>query len=123
MNVVVPPSLSGTPPVGQVGSTYSFTPTNAGGAITNCTATGLPAGLSIDPTTCAITGTPTTPGTYAVTITATNAGGSSTLPTSIVISAQSQVTPAPTLGEYGLMLLASLLAVFGGRAMRSRRGA
>ncbi len=37
-------------------------------------ATGLPPGLDIDPVTGDITGTPTTPGKYSVTVTAT--GGS-----------------------------------------------
>ena len=38
-------------------------------------ATGLPDGLSIDPTTGTITGTPTTAGTYSVTVTATDDAG------------------------------------------------
>jgi hypothetical protein len=53
--------------------TYSITATNLP---TSYNATGLPAGLSINTTTGAITGTPTTAGTYNVTITATNSVGS-----------------------------------------------
>jgi beta-glucosidase len=45
-----------------------------GDAITSCAATGLPAGLTIS-STGAITGTPTTAGSYSVTVTATDAGG------------------------------------------------
>lgn len=40
-------------------------------------ASGLPAGLVINPVTGVISGTPTTPGTYAVTLSATNAAGTS----------------------------------------------
>ena len=53
--------------------TYAITATNLP---TSYNATGLPAGLSINTTTGAITGTPTTAGTYNVTITATNSVGS-----------------------------------------------
>lgn len=37
----------------------AMTPTNTGGEITNCTASSLPAGLSLNTTTCQISGTPT----------------------------------------------------------------
>jgi N-acetylneuraminic acid mutarotase len=53
---------------------------NSGGAITQCTVSPpLPAGLSLDPKTCTISGTPTEV-THATvfTITATNSGGSTT---------------------------------------------
>jgi hypothetical protein len=60
-------SISGTPPTtGQVGTAYSFTPTAAGGTGTKTfsLASGtLPAGLSINSSTGAVTGTPTTVGT------------------------------------------------------------
>jgi hypothetical protein len=46
-----------------------------GDALAAWSATGLPAGLSIDTTTGAITGTPTTAGTSSVTVTATDNGG------------------------------------------------
>lgn len=63
---------------------------NTGGAITSCTASpALPAGLSINSTTCAITGTPTAimaSALYAVT--ATNATGSST--TSVTLKVNDQ---------------------------------
>jgi hypothetical protein len=46
-----------------------------GDSITTWAASGLPAGLSINASTGAITGTPTTAGNYAVTVTATDSGG------------------------------------------------
>jgi uncharacterized repeat protein (TIGR01451 family) len=46
-----------------------------GDQIASYSATGLPAGLSVDTSTGAITGTPTTAGTYDVTISATDNGG------------------------------------------------
>ena len=47
----------------------------ASSAPTSYAAAGLPAGLSLNPATGVITGTPTVVGTYAVTLSATNAGG------------------------------------------------
>ncbi|MCF6207109.1 MAG: Ig-like domain-containing protein, partial [Sulfurovum sp.] len=49
------------------------------------TANGLPPGLSIDSTTGIIAGTPTTPGTYSVTITATDKDGSDNTTFNIII--------------------------------------
>jgi serine protease len=60
---------------------------SAGLALTY-SATGLPPGLAIAPTTGLISGTPTTPGSYAATVTATDtAGGSSSAPFSISVGA------------------------------------
>ena len=50
----------------------------ATGIPTSYTATGLAPGLIVNPLTGAITGTPAAPGNYVVTITATNANGTST---------------------------------------------
>jgi hypothetical protein len=57
-----------------VGTAFSFTVT-ASENPTSFGATGLPAGLTINTSTGAISGTPTTAGTSNVTISATNAGG------------------------------------------------
>jgi hypothetical protein len=58
-----------------VAFSYTIVATNSP---TSYNATGLPAGLSINTTTGVISGTPTTAGTYSVTISATNAAGSDT---------------------------------------------
>jgi hypothetical protein len=66
----------------------TITPTVIG-SVTSCSsAPTLPMGLSINSTTCAITGTPTTlQGSTAYTITASNAGGSTTANFSIIVQA------------------------------------
>jgi len=66
---------------GTVGTATSLqiSATDSGGAALTYSATGLPAGLSINSTSGLISGTPTTAGTYSVTVTAkdsTNASGS-----------------------------------------------
>lgn len=115
---VAPPTLGGTPPTGTVGVAYSFTPTATGSP--SFAATGLPPGLAINPATGAITGMPTVGGTYNVSITATNAGGTATLNATIVITAAADGSAAavPTLSAWSLALLA--LAVAGVAALRRR---
>ena len=62
-------------------------------------ATGLPTGLSIDPTTGVISGTPTQVGSYSVTISATNGAGTTTAPLTIT------VTPPPPIISSNLTLM------------------
>jgi hypothetical protein len=100
--VVAPSALSysGTPYSFTKDSSVSITPTYSNGTPTSCTVkigatvTTLPGGLSINQTTCAISGTP-----YAVqpattyTITATNSAGSTDASVSIAVAFS---TTAPT---------------------------
>ncbi len=56
---------------------YAY-PISATGSPTSFTASGLPPGLTVDPTSGLITGTPTATGTYAATLTAANPAASGT---------------------------------------------
>ena len=77
VTITIAPS---TLPAGTVGTAYAQTLTASGGAApytwsiisTATSATGLPPGLAINPTSGAIVGTPTTAGTYAFTVQATD---------------------------------------------------
>jgi hypothetical protein len=74
VTVTNPGAQTGT--VGTAISTLDIAASsNKGDQIASYGANGLPPGLSVDATTGAITGTPTTAGTYSVTITATDNGG------------------------------------------------
>ena len=77
-------------------------PTSSGGAVVRYSATSLPAGLSLDPSTGIISGTPTTIGSGSYTITATNSGGSTskTLSLSVIAPLPSQTSVAFTTIPY-----------------------
>ncbi|RYE23932.1 MAG: T9SS type B sorting domain-containing protein [Sphingobacteriales bacterium] len=67
-----------TLPDGTVGSAYAqqiLPAATSGNAPITYSATGLPPGLSFNPATRAITGTPTAAGSYTITLTATDNGG------------------------------------------------
>ena len=70
---------------GTVGTPFVTYVIAATGLPTGYTTTGLPPGLTVNPLTGVINGTPTTAGTYVVTVTATNATGSSSATVTMVI--------------------------------------
>lgn len=78
---------SPTPSNGQTGSVYSFTPGRTGSTpmTWGVTVGSLPPGLTINSSTGAISGTPTTAGSYSFTLQATNSAGSDTQDFSITI--------------------------------------
>ena len=75
-----------TPPFATVttGNAYSYQIT-ATNSPTSYGASGLPAGLSVNTATGLISGTPTVPGTYNVTISASNAGGTGSASMTIIV--------------------------------------
>ena len=92
---------------GVSGSPFTFTVT-ATLAPNTFSAAGLPAGLSINPTSGVISGTPTGVGTYNVTLTVTGQGGSTVSGLTITIgSAGVAFTPAATSPANRLLNLSS----------------
>jgi large repetitive protein len=83
---------------GTAGSAYSMAPTSTGGTSPKTFAVSsgtLPAGLSIDPATGEVSGTPTTAGTSTITITVTGANGVTASLTLAISIAAAYVAPAP----------------------------
>merc|ERR1712137_238630 len=79
-----------------MGAIAPNTPTLGGGPSISCSAAPpLPSGLSIDPNTCVISGTPTAAAAQATyTITAKNNAGSNTTTVTITVNAAQAPTPA-----------------------------
>lgn len=120
--VMTPPS--GALPSARAGTAFSRTiSTTAGTAPFTyaVTAGSLPAGVSLNPASGVISGTPTGAGTSNFTVTVTgNDGGTASESYSIVIAAAAtNVAPVPTLSEWGVIALSALLALFG--IARTRR--
>jgi hypothetical protein len=91
-----PALTSGATATATVGQAFSYTATFSGSP-TSLSATGLPAGLSFNATTGSLSGTPTSSGSYSVTLSAVNAAGTGTGTLSLTVSAASTspVQPAP----------------------------
>lgn len=86
-------------------------------------ATGLPPGLSIDPTTGLISGSPTSTGTYLTSITATNPIGSTTTPLTLLIQGFSPfvlTSSAMATGTVGTPFTYSFTAVSSPGSSRSQ---
>lgn len=91
---VIAPTTSLT---GTVGSSLSrsFALVSGSPATTWSAAPSVPAGLSLNPTTGALSGVPSTPGTYTFVVTGTNSAGSTQSSVTLVVAA------APTSGGSG----------------------
>jgi uncharacterized repeat protein (TIGR03803 family) len=92
MVVAGAPAITSTP-AAQAGQGVAFSYQAAASNIpTGYSATGLPAGFSINPTTGLIIGTPASTGNYNVTISASNADGSGTEQLTISVVTQPSIT-------------------------------
>ncbi|WP_370249479.1 putative Ig domain-containing protein [Nocardioides sp.] len=94
--VPVAPSITGAATaLGRVGTPFTYTPTVAGApAPTITTTSALPPGVTLDPGTGALTGTPTAAGTFPVTLSASNASGTATLDVTLTVE---EIPVPPTL--------------------------
>src|SRR5438552_14372771 len=96
---------------GTVGVAFSYQITATNNP-TSYNATGLPAGLTVNTSTGLISGTPTTAGTYSVTISATNAGGTGSATLTLTINpAKPVITSSLTAtGQVGVAFSYSITA-------------
>jgi YVTN family beta-propeller protein len=112
------PTISGTPAAGTISVAYSFTPAVTGPAVAVSVQTGtLPPGLSL--AAGVISGTPTTPGSFPVTLRATNGNGFADL--AVTITVAPTITGAATVsGPVGSPLSwTPVIAGSGGQAVTS----
>jgi hypothetical protein len=93
---VAPRITSGAPTPATAGTPYRFTVTASGTPSPTFTSTPLPAGLTLDTRTGVISGTPVTPGSFTVTVTASNGTAPNAAVTyAVTVRASRAVAPAP----------------------------
>ena len=80
--------------VGFTGISFGTTYLEASGSPTSYAVTGLPPGLSLNSTNGTITGSPMTAGTYAVTVSATNAAGTGSAVWTVLVYNSTALQPA-----------------------------
>ncbi len=102
--IAAAPAVTFAPAAGEVGVAYSQQPTVTGGTAPftwSITAGSLPAGITLNPATGLVSGTPSVSGTFSVTIGATDAfSATATKTAGIVIAAQPTFTFAtPAAGQ------------------------
>jgi fibronectin type 3 domain-containing protein len=92
-----PVIMSATSASGTVGAAFSYQIV-ASGSPTSYNATGLPAGLSVNTSTGAITGTPTSAGTSTISLSAVNGNGTGTATLTLTVSSLAAPTGLSATG-------------------------
>ena len=89
-------------PEARVGAPYNLALALVGGFVPftwSITGGALPAGITLNPTTGALSGTPTVPGTFTFTVSVTGGGQTATQSLTITVTAAVTITTAPTLPD------------------------
>ncbi len=125
ISVVPPPAItSSLSDSGTMNSAYSYQIAASNNPM-GYGASGLPAGLTVDPAGGMISGTPTVEGTYAVLLSATNAAGTGTAMFSLVLqsgSPQVPALPSAALAALALLLIGAAAAALARMGQRGRMG-